>query len=374
MKKKFIRIFFIEIIIVISIFMYLYMNFNTHNTLAQNNVAIYTDEELEVFGIKKSKLYSEIEKALLAGQEQITLGNLSLFKDPKEIFIILEEISNENPEVLYYKGAEYKLGNLKLYYSKEKDEINSHRDDIRRIRNEFISNNISPKMSEFEKILVIHDYIINNTRYDERLANEGMVPPESYSTYGVLSLGIGVCEGYAKAMKYLLDAAGVDSIIVIGESKGESHAWNLVKIEEEYYHIDSTWDDPITMDESDILRYNFFNLNDEEISKTHNWDRDNYPNAKGDRYNYYSYNNLTVYGKYDLEKKLKNALLKRYSKISIKINNYNNESIYFSEIVENIAYENYEIIELNSYTYSFDKDYGIVNFEFFYNLQSSNFH
>ena len=354
--------------------MYLYMNFNTNNTLAQNNVAIYTDEELEVFGIKKSKLYSEIEKALLAGQEQITLGNLSLFKDPKEIFIILEEISNENPEVLYYKGAEYKLGNLKLYYSKEKDEINSHRDDIRRIRNEFISNNISPKMSEFEKILVIHDYIINNTRYDERLANEGMVPPESYSTYGVLSLGIGVCEGYAKAMKYLLDAAGVDSIIVIGESKGESHAWNLVKIEEEYYHIDSTWDDPITIDESDILRYNFFNLNDEEISKTHNWDRDNYPNAKGDRYNYYSYNNLTVYGKYDLEKKLKNALLKRYSKISIKINNYNNESIYFSEIVENIAYENYEIIELNSYTYSFDKDYGIVNFEFFYNLQSSNFH
>ncbi len=86
-------------------------------------------------------------------------------------------------------------------------------------------------------------------------------------------------------MKYFLDGLGIESYFVIGESKGESHAWNLVKIEDQYYHIDPTWDDPVTEDGKDILRYNYFNLTDDELSKTHSWIRENYPEAKGTKYN-----------------------------------------------------------------------------------------
>lgn len=367
MKRKFFKILLIEIIIVGVVFIYLYKKISIYDSLGQNYISINSDEGGGGLNLDKSDIYLKIEKALLDGEEQIIINDLSLFKEPKEIFLTLENITNENPEVMYYKGAEYQFGKLKLNYSRNKDEICSHREDIRKIRDEFISSNIFSNMTEYEKVLVVHDYIINNTKYDERLDSEGVVPPESYSAYGVLSLGIGVCEGYAKAMKYLLDDAGIESLIVIGESRGENHAWNLVKIDEEYYHIDSTWDDPVSKEGSDVLRYNFLNLNDEDISKTHYWNRECYPKASGIKYNYYNYNNLTVYGKHDLEIKLRNALIKRYSKISFRITNYNNENIDLSEIVESIVYSDYDIIKLTSYTYSLDENYGIVSFEFFYN-------
>ncbi|MBU5314109.1 hypothetical protein KQI38_18990 [Tissierella carlieri] len=365
MRKKLIKIFLVEIIIIIIAFVYFFSRYNMYDTSLQGSLRVNTDENpVEVN--KRSKLYLELEKGLLEGKERIDIKSMALFKDPKEIFNVLEEISNENPEIMYYKAAEYQFGNLSLFYSKSKEDINNHQKEIRKIREAFISNYILPEMSDYEKILTIHDYIINNSKYDDKLFISGVVPPESYSSYGILALGRGVCEGYAKSMKYLLDGIGIESMIVIGESKGENHAWNLVKIEDEYYHVDTTWDDPVTSDGSDIIRYNFFNLNDDEISKSHTWNKEDYPSANGEKYNYFKYNNFIVNGKDELKDQIKNILLKRKSHLLIKINNFNNEDILLNEIIENAVYENYKLISLKSYSYSVDEEYGIVSFEFYY--------
>ena len=364
MRKKLIRMFLVELAIVIIFFLFFFSRNNIYDLQFQNALPININEK-SVDLSTKSKLYLELERGLLEGEERINLKNISFFKDPKEIFNILEEISNENPEVMYYKAAEYQFGNLTLYYSKTKGEIKKHQDEIRIRRKEFITNYISEEMSDYEKILTIHDYIINNSKYDERLFMEGIVSPESYSSYGILILGRGVCEGYAKSMKYLLDGVGIESMIVIGESKGENHAWNLVKIDDEYYHIDSTWDDPVTNDGSNVLRYNFFNLNDEEISKTHIWNKEDYPSANGEKFNYFTYNNL-IFNEEDIRNEIKNSLFNRKSHLLVKIENFNSKEIMLNKIIENIVYENYKLIKLKSYSYSIDEDYGIFSFDFYY--------
>ncbi len=365
MRKKLLKIFLIELTVILIAFIYFFSRYNIYDIPLQSSLRINIDEK-QVELPKKSKLYLELEKGLLEGKDRIDIRSMALFKDPKEIFNILEEISNENPEVMYYKGAEYQFGNLNLFYSKSKEEIYKHQSEIRKIREEFISTYILPEMSDYEKVLTIHDYIINNSKYDDKLFTTGLVPPESYASYGILALGRGVCEGYAKSMKYLLDGVGIESLIVIGESKGENHAWNLVKIEDDYYHVDATWDDPVTSDGSNIIRYNFLNLNDVEISKSHKWNKEDYPSANGEKYNYFIYNDLIVNGKDELKNVIKNILIKRKGHLLVKINNFNNEDIVLNKIIENIVYENYELINLKSYSYSIDEEYGVVSFEFYY--------
>ncbi len=94
------------------------------------------------------------------------------------------------------------------------------------------------------KIKLVHDYLIDTIDYD---LNAGS---SVYDIYGALVNRRVVCEGYAKAFKYILDDLGIPCIIVCGtgtNSSGntESHAWNYVQIEDKWYAIDVTWDDPI---------------------------------------------------------------------------------------------------------------------------------
>lgn len=95
------------------------------------------------------------------------------------------------------------------------------------------------------QIKIIHDYIIENSEYDEKLSNSSI-----YTSYGALVNNNAVCEGYAKAFKYILDELEIPCVIACGlarnsNGKTESHAWNYVKVDENWYAVDCTWDDPL---------------------------------------------------------------------------------------------------------------------------------
>lgn len=97
----------------------------------------------------------------------------------------------------------------------------------------------------YYKIKSVHDYIIANTEYDKTVSKSNI-----YTAYGALIGHNAVCEGYAKAFKCILDKLGVPCVIVCGigqNSNGEteSHAWNYVKIDDVWYAVDCTWDDPV---------------------------------------------------------------------------------------------------------------------------------
>jgi hypothetical protein len=147
-----------------------------------------------------------------------------------------------------------------------------------------ISSVTNSSMSDLEKELAIHEYVVKNTAYDfDNYINE-RVTEDSYTAYGTLINGKAVCQGYADTMKLLLNLAGIEAHVVVGYAK-QPHAWNLVKIDGEYYHLDATWDDPVP-DEGNNVRYSYFNVSDEEISKDHEWNRKNYVTSISKKFQY----------------------------------------------------------------------------------------
>lgn len=122
-------------------------------------------------------------------------------------------------------------------------------------------------LSEWETELYLHDALLTRCSF----THSGN--PDEGTAYGALVTGEARCEGYARAMKLLMDEVGLQCYVICGsgvspEGKPENHMWNIVRIENDYYHLDPTWNDPVS-DRGETHRYLYFNLSDEEISKTH---------------------------------------------------------------------------------------------------------
>lgn len=145
---------------------------------------------------------------------------------------------------------------------------------------------ITDDMTDVEKALAVHDYIILNTSYDH---NE-----QRYTAYDCLVGKSAVCQGYSLAYMYIMrDILGLDCSIVFTDS--EDHSWNYLKIGSNWYHIDLTSDDPtfITYDgkrydaKGEVLHDNFL-LSDDAFYKTsglhRNWDTIGKPKAASARY------------------------------------------------------------------------------------------
>lgn len=139
----------------------------------------------------------------------------------------------------------------------------------------------------FERVVYLHDAVINRTTY---VLSGG---EHIQDADGVLLNGLALCEGYSKAFAYLCQSIGIECICVIGSSGG-SHMWNMVKLDGEWYHFDVTFDDPVG--EMPVCTYTYFGLTTEEISETHTIDEIvKVPRATATKYNYYSAMGIQVY-------------------------------------------------------------------------------
>lgn len=101
------------------------------------------------------------------------------------------------------------------------------------------------------------------------------------------------CEGYAKAFQYLLQKAGMQSFLITGSSTNpvsgtaEGHAWNVVRVAGEYYHVDTVWDD-----QGEHIFYAYFNKTTDAISEDHTIDTTAYalPTCKSEAADYFFVN------------------------------------------------------------------------------------
>ncbi len=258
--------------------------------------------------VKNRELYQGIKKALENCQADFIVKQNTNYTEAEfnELAEAVEGIIKkvlEDDYDLYYYFNSYQISYIKennsvkevsilFQYSNDRESILKRNLEVQNKIDEIIRSVIKPGMTDFEKEIAIHDYIAGNSRYDNNY-EKGKVPKDANTSYGVLINGTGVCGGYASAMNKLLKAAGIESIIITGEAgekgKYEPHAWNLVKLDGEYYHIDVTWNDPIYTFNGvrrDVIHYTYFNLTDEEMSKDHKWDRDKYPKCTATKYRY----------------------------------------------------------------------------------------
>ncbi len=121
-------------------------------------------------------------------------------------------------------------------------------------------------LSDWDKEVYIHDFICVGVRYDK------LKKPYSHEIIGPLGQGVGVCEGIAKTVKILCDALGIWCIIAVSDANAKKqikyrHAWNIIKIAGNFYHLDVTFDN--TLGSEDSIRYDYFNLSDGNFFKDH---------------------------------------------------------------------------------------------------------
>lgn len=141
---------------------------------------------------------------------------------------------------------------------------------------EIIKNNILETDTNRQKIKKIHDYIIKNTSYDKDRSDKKIINYKSENAYGVLIENYGLCGGYTDAMMLFLERFNIPSIKI----STENHIWNYVKLNDEWLHLDVTWDGPTTKDGQNILDDSYFLITESELKniekEEHNYDRSIY--------------------------------------------------------------------------------------------------
>lgn len=166
---------------------------------------------------------------------------------------------------LFYMNAKLKVGKL-FYLTKDSAAINEMQKSIDAVADKLVAE-ANGKSTTYEKLKVFHDYLVLNSTFE--LKDE--ITNYNATIYNALGSGEAQgniqCAGYAKAMQYLCDKAGIVSMVVTGETnKGQTHAWNVVDIDGKWYNLDATWDDPILSTPNyKNIRYNFFLVPDSGI-------------------------------------------------------------------------------------------------------------
>lgn len=136
-----------------------------------------------------------------------------------------------------------------------------------------IDSLITEDMSDLQKALAIHDYFVYRFEYDYDNYMNGTIPAESYQCIGLLLNGTGVCQAYALAYEYFMERVGVECYYT--GSSAMNHAWNIINIDGQYYHVDCTWDDPV-YDRFGQVSHEHFLVSDEAMQNSrehYGWDR-----------------------------------------------------------------------------------------------------
>lgn len=147
-----------------------------------------------------------------------------------------------------------------------------------------IVSGITPGMSEYDTVNYFHDTIIKKCVYNENAYYRDRA-------YGALIEGSATCQGYSKAFMLLCNKAGIENTIAVGDARG-GHMWSLVRLDGEWYNVDTTWDDNELEGYSDFIYYDYFLVTDAFLARTYEPYNISRPLATGTKYNYFIKNGL----------------------------------------------------------------------------------
>ena len=176
------------------------------------------------------------------------------------------------------------------FFTKEK--VKEYNRKIEKVVNELAGQLHLLECSDYEKELRVHDWICQNVTYDYEGTNKDKVSRviASHNILGVFAHHKAQCEGIAKAVKVLLNAADVKCIVATGDSvkngREMPHAWNIVNIAGEPYQLDVTWDIGAMGRNKRHMAYDYFNLTDELMNQDHKADS-SLPVCRSKKANYY---------------------------------------------------------------------------------------
>ena len=219
---------------------------------------------------RMDKLRQSAYHAMLTGLEAVRPAFAVPGLEVEELGQILFQLRLDHPEIFYVTGFSCRTrpGAASVeflpQYLFDKGKILDHRRALT-ARAAKLARPVQDK-SEWEKERYVHDFICQNVRYDK------LKKPYSHEILGPLGQGVGVCEGIAKSVKALCDRLGLWCIVALAENNPEKgikyrHAWNVVRLGGQYYHLDATFDNSLGGD--GLVRYDYFNLDDRRLFRDH---------------------------------------------------------------------------------------------------------
>lgn len=254
------------------------------------------------------------------------------FSDIKNLPPVKNLYIQNNPLISLSGIAEFPH-NTDFYILKEEEVVNksnisviNDHEKVLKKAVEIVEKHINDNMTDYEKVLTIHDYLALNTKYNRGALLALNQPEKCHKAYGALIDGEAVCDGYSKAASLLLNLCDVECEMVYGvtfsySSSPGNHAWNIVKINDYYYHMDITFDDADGDGDSIKLYHEYVNLSDKQISASRFWNKDLYPKCEKDNEDYNNLLNMvrnTIYTDNEIIKIFsKNLYKKDYKSVNI---------------------------------------------------------
>ena len=224
--------------------------------------------------------YGEIEQALGEMTDTVKLSTEPIGQglDEQDIDRIFQCVLIDHPEIFYTTGytyTKYSRGDRTVgidfagTYSLPREEAVNKAEEIRGRALEWLSD-IPSDASEYDKVKAVYEKIIFSTDYDLNAS-------DNQNIASVFLGNSSVCQGYAKATQYLLNHLGVMCTLVQGTvDTGEAHAWNLVRVDGDYYYVDTTWgdasyrmEDGSGQEELPEINYDYLCVTTQELLRTH---------------------------------------------------------------------------------------------------------
>jgi len=230
----------------------------------------------------KNTLYTFLDGGWKQYTVSCDLDYLNCFNDFKLIIdnsTFLTDLSNYvHPFNSFNKVNTTFMSNNRIILKKENKYSNNQISIINNKVNEIYNKYYDPNKSQKDNIKTFHDYIINNTKYDNT-NTKGTSDINSSTAYGVMIEGLGICSGYADAMALFLDKMNIPNYKI----SSDTHVWNFVYVDGTWLHLDLTWDDPLTYNGASKLVYDYFLITTDELEKymdnDHNFDKTIYLEA-----------------------------------------------------------------------------------------------
>ncbi len=272
---------------------------------------------------EEKALYDRLSEAfaVFSGKIDCALSGLS----DEQVKKVLRYITMDHPEMfwvddeaqIYFDSATKIAKGILPHYCMTKEEAEQRQKEIDAATAPILAS-VDDSMSDYEVTLSLYETIIRTTDYDTvglnrqlRVGTEG-TPDDLRSIYGVFVNKKAVCAGYAKAMQYLLNRCGIECAYIMSQT----HAWNLVKLEGDYYHLDATWGDGSNTQKdkhyTDEVMYGCFCITSEELTRLAEHDPNvPVPKCTATKCNYFRRSGL-YFDSYDFTK-IRAAILRRVS-------------------------------------------------------------
>lgn len=242
-------------------------NYEGNPSITHGFDSLYTDNQrtcYELIGEAAYRISEEKDESGFYPIGKVSIADKSFAE--KDMDICIKAFTMDHPEVFwltnrYTYGTAGNQSVLQLYSYVSGEECSSMIDVFNDAVNRLISG-IPGGLKQYHLEKYVHNSLLEGCTYAKGVesSDDGWA---EFTSYGAIVNGSAVCEGYAHAMCLILNKVGIDCYYANGYGEDSPHMWNIVKINDNWYHLDATWDD------NENAYYNYFNLSDERIEKDH---------------------------------------------------------------------------------------------------------